>query len=193
MFTSCFPSSPQSCLLRHFRFYEVSSLLAWENHPPVSLHPLQETLYVWNEPKLCTKGAPLPARTSVPCEAIALWLKVGVGGGAFVAVLLISLTCYFWKKNKRWEAAAGQTPAPVSGKIIILIIVGLIGMNVSGSDLQQMIILIIDLPGDYFLDLSITNLIYELSISASPTSRWCHQTSCFIFSLKPEDIQFIGK
>ncbi|KAM8739882.1 endosome/lysosome-associated apoptosis and autophagy regulator family member 2-like isoform 2-T2 [Acanthopagrus schlegelii] len=64
---------------------------------------VQETLYVWNEPKLCTKGASLPARSSVPCEAIALWLKVGVGGGAFVAVLLISLTCYFWKKNKRLE------------------------------------------------------------------------------------------
>uniref|UniRef100_A0A3Q0S9U5 Endosome-lysosome associated apoptosis and autophagy regulator family member 2b n=1 Tax=Amphilophus citrinellus TaxID=61819 RepID=A0A3Q0S9U5_AMPCI len=64
---------------------------------------LQETLYVWNEPKLCTKGVSLPPRSSSPCEAIALWLKVGVGGGAFAAVLLISLTCYFWKKNKRLE------------------------------------------------------------------------------------------
>ncbi|TKS90722.1 UPF0577 protein KIAA1324-like [Collichthys lucidus] len=64
---------------------------------------VQETLYVWNEPKLCAKGASLPPRSSSPCEAIALWLKVGVGGGAFVAVLLISLTCYFWKKNKRLE------------------------------------------------------------------------------------------
>ncbi|KAG7244118.1 hypothetical protein INR49_004935 [Caranx melampygus] len=64
---------------------------------------VQETLYVWNEPKLCTKGVSLPSRSSAPCEAIALWLKVGVGGGAFVAVLLISLTCYFWKKNKRLE------------------------------------------------------------------------------------------
>ncbi|XP_039891588.1 endosome/lysosome-associated apoptosis and autophagy regulator family member 2-like isoform X2 [Simochromis diagramma] len=64
---------------------------------------VQETLYVWNEPKLCTKGVSLPPRSSSPCEAIALWLKVGVGGGAFVAVLLISLTCYFWKKNKRLE------------------------------------------------------------------------------------------
>lgn len=64
---------------------------------------LQETLYVWNEPKLCTKGVPLPARSFSPCEAIGLWLKIGVGGGAFMAVLLISLTCYFWKKNKRSE------------------------------------------------------------------------------------------
>lgn len=72
------------------------------SHPSsLSLCSLQETLYVWNEPKLCTKGVSLPSRSSAPCEAIALWLKVGVGGGAFVAVLLISLTCYFWKKNKR--------------------------------------------------------------------------------------------
>lgn len=64
-------------------------------------HSPQETLYVWNEPKLCTKGVPLPPRSSSPCEAITMWLKVGVGGGAFMAALLISLTCYFWKKNKR--------------------------------------------------------------------------------------------
>lgn len=59
---------------------------------------------MWNEPKVCTKGVSLPPRSSSPCEAIALWLKVGVGGGAFVAVLLIALTCYFWKKNKRLES-----------------------------------------------------------------------------------------
>ncbi|KAL7828130.1 hypothetical protein AOLI_G00312820 [Acnodon oligacanthus] len=64
---------------------------------------MQDTLYVWNEPKLCTKGVSLPEKTSTPCEAVPLWLKVGIGGGAFMAVLLISLTCYFWKKNKRLE------------------------------------------------------------------------------------------
>jgi len=58
---------------------------------------------MWKEPKVCTKGVSLPPRGSAHCEAIALWLKVGVGGGAFAAVLLISLTCYFWKKNKRLE------------------------------------------------------------------------------------------
>lgn len=109
------------CLLRHWT-YEAKSLLVEENcvnSPSVTLRPLQETLYVWNEPKLCTKGVSLPPRSSSPCEAIALWLKVGVGGGAFVAVLLISLTCYFWKKNKRLEA--NQTLPPISVKANILI------------------------------------------------------------------------
>lgn len=61
----------------------------------------QENLFMWNEPKLCIKGVSLPPPSSSPCEVIALWLKMGLGGGAFVAVLLVSLTFYFWKKNKR--------------------------------------------------------------------------------------------
>ncbi|XP_035257144.1 endosome/lysosome-associated apoptosis and autophagy regulator family member 2-like [Anguilla anguilla] len=64
---------------------------------------VQDTLYVWNEPKLCTEGVSLPGKKTSPCEAIDFWLKVGAGIGAFVAVLLVSLTCYFWKKNKKLE------------------------------------------------------------------------------------------
>ncbi|KTF79835.1 hypothetical protein cypCar_00040143 [Cyprinus carpio] len=64
---------------------------------------VQDTLYVWNEPKFCTKGVLLPNKTSAQCEVVSLWVKAGIGGGAFMAVLLVSLTCYFWKKNKRLE------------------------------------------------------------------------------------------
>ncbi|KTG01505.1 hypothetical protein cypCar_00026788 [Cyprinus carpio] len=64
---------------------------------------VQDTLYVWNEPKFCTKGVPLPNKTSAHCEVVSLWVKAGIGGGAFMAVLLVCLTCYFWKKNKRLE------------------------------------------------------------------------------------------
>ncbi|ROI15319.1 UPF0577 protein KIAA1324-like [Anabarilius grahami] len=64
---------------------------------------VQDTLYVWNEPKLCSKGVPLPNKTSAHCEVVGLWVKAGIGGGAFMAALLVSLTCYFWKKNKRLE------------------------------------------------------------------------------------------
>uniref|UniRef100_A0A8C9W3D2 Endosome-lysosome associated apoptosis and autophagy regulator family member 2 n=1 Tax=Scleropages formosus TaxID=113540 RepID=A0A8C9W3D2_SCLFO len=64
---------------------------------------IQDKHYVWNEPKLCTKGVPLPAKKTTPCESIDFWLKVGAGIGAFMAVLLIALTCYFWKKNKKLE------------------------------------------------------------------------------------------
>ncbi|KAG7454325.1 hypothetical protein MATL_G00258430 [Megalops atlanticus] len=64
---------------------------------------VQDTLYVWTEPKLCTKGVSLPGKKTSPCEAIDFWLKVGAGIGAFGAVLLVALTCYFWKKNKKLE------------------------------------------------------------------------------------------
>lgn len=61
----------------------------------------KETLYVWNEPKHCIRGVPLPEKRTSPCETVDFWLKVGAGVGAFTAVLLIALTCYFWKKNQK--------------------------------------------------------------------------------------------
>uniref|UniRef100_A0A8C5IE98 KIAA1324 like n=1 Tax=Junco hyemalis TaxID=40217 RepID=A0A8C5IE98_JUNHY len=63
----------------------------------------QETLYVWNEPKHCIKGVSLPEKRTSTCETVDFWLKVGAGVGAFTAVLLIALTCYFWKKNQKLE------------------------------------------------------------------------------------------
>lgn len=62
---------------------------------------LKETLYVWNEPKWCIKGISLPEKKLSTCETVDFWLKVGAGVGAFTAVLLVALTCYFWKKNKK--------------------------------------------------------------------------------------------
>uniref|UniRef100_UPI00398F5360 endosome/lysosome-associated apoptosis and autophagy regulator family member 2 n=1 Tax=Pristiophorus japonicus TaxID=55135 RepID=UPI00398F5360 len=64
---------------------------------------IQETTYVWKEPKVCIKGVSLPAKSITNCEMIDFWLKVVVGIGAFTAVLLVILTCYFWKKNKKLE------------------------------------------------------------------------------------------
>lgn len=62
---------------------------------------LKETLYVWNEPKWCIKGISLPEKKLSTCETVDFWLKVGAGVGAFTAVLLVALTCYFWKKNRK--------------------------------------------------------------------------------------------
>nr|XP_033815262.1 UPF0577 protein KIAA1324-like homolog isoform X2 [Geotrypetes seraphini] len=64
---------------------------------------LQETHYVWKEPKQCINGVLLPEKRVVACETIDFWLKAGAGVGAFTAVLLIALTCYFWKKNQKLE------------------------------------------------------------------------------------------
>ncbi|XP_034032516.1 UPF0577 protein KIAA1324-like [Thalassophryne amazonica] len=64
---------------------------------------LQDVLYLWNEPKLCTGGLSLPKTKMLPCESMDFWVRLGAGLGAFCAVLLIALTCSFWKKNKRLE------------------------------------------------------------------------------------------
>ncbi|XP_077193984.1 endosome/lysosome-associated apoptosis and autophagy regulator family member 2 isoform X2 [Paroedura picta] len=63
----------------------------------------QEILYFWNEPKLCVKGVSLPEKKTIRCEMVDFWLKVGAALGAFTAVLLIALICYFWKKNQKLE------------------------------------------------------------------------------------------
>uniref|UniRef100_A0AAQ5ZQJ5 MRH domain-containing protein n=1 Tax=Amphiprion ocellaris TaxID=80972 RepID=A0AAQ5ZQJ5_AMPOC len=63
----------------------------------------QDLLYVWTEPKLCMGGVALPEKKTLPCEGMEFWVRLGAGVGAFTAVLLVSLTCYFWKKNKRLE------------------------------------------------------------------------------------------
>lgn len=62
----------------------------------------KDLLYVWTEPKLCIGGASLPKKKTLPCEGVEFWVQLGAGLGAFTAVLLVSLTCYFWKKNKRY-------------------------------------------------------------------------------------------
>ncbi|XP_026101760.1 UPF0577 protein KIAA1324-like [Carassius auratus] len=64
---------------------------------------VQDTVFVWTEPRLCTGGLSLPLKRMSPCETIDFWLKVGAGLGVCSAVLLVSLTCYFWKKNKKLE------------------------------------------------------------------------------------------
>ncbi|XP_024136830.1 endosome/lysosome-associated apoptosis and autophagy regulator family member 2 [Oryzias melastigma] len=63
----------------------------------------QDILYVWAEPKLCMGGVTLPEKKTLPCESMELWVRLGAVMGTFTAVLLVSLTCYFWRKNKRLE------------------------------------------------------------------------------------------
>lgn len=63
----------------------------------------QDMLYVWTEPKLCIGGVALPEKKTVACESMDYWVRLGAGMATFTAVLLISLTCYFWKKNKRYQ------------------------------------------------------------------------------------------
>ncbi|CAL8358791.1 unnamed protein product [Lota lota] len=63
----------------------------------------QDMLYVWTEPKLCMGGVPLPEKRTLLCENMDFFIRLSASLGALTAVLLVILTCYFWKKNKRLE------------------------------------------------------------------------------------------
>lgn len=61
----------------------------------------QRTTYVWQQPLQCTGGVSLPAQTVSACVTLDFWLKVGVSTGTVAAVLLISISCYFWKRTRK--------------------------------------------------------------------------------------------
>ncbi|CAM9967441.1 unnamed protein product [Lampetra planeri] len=57
--------------------------------------------YMWRRPRVCHGGEALPPDGHRKCELLGFWLRVGIGAGSFLACLLCSLTCYFWKKNRK--------------------------------------------------------------------------------------------
>lgn len=61
----------------------------------------QRTTYVWQEPLQCHGGEPLPPSTVSACVSLDFWLRLGVSTGTIAALLLISISCYFWKKTRK--------------------------------------------------------------------------------------------
>ncbi|XP_018610008.1 UPF0577 protein KIAA1324 isoform X1 [Scleropages formosus] len=64
---------------------------------------IQRTTYVWQEPLGCSRGVPLPAQKLSACVTLDFWLKFGVFTGTVAGLLLIALSCYFWKRTRRLE------------------------------------------------------------------------------------------
>ncbi|KAK1152277.1 UPF0577 protein KIAA1324-like isoform X1 [Acipenser oxyrinchus oxyrinchus] len=64
---------------------------------------IQKTTYVWREPRLCTRGAALPEQTVNACKTLDFWLKLGLSTGIIAALLLVTVSCYFWKKTQTLE------------------------------------------------------------------------------------------
>ncbi|XP_035238246.1 endosome/lysosome-associated apoptosis and autophagy regulator 1 [Anguilla anguilla] len=64
---------------------------------------IQKTTYVWQEPVRCTGGVSLPAQGVSACVTLDFWLRFGVSTGSVAALLLITLSCYFWKKTRKLE------------------------------------------------------------------------------------------
>ncbi|XP_072419692.1 endosome/lysosome-associated apoptosis and autophagy regulator 1 isoform X1 [Chiloscyllium punctatum] len=67
------------------------------------INGIQKTTYVWSEPKLCKEGVALPNEKVVTCKTMDFFLKIGIIAGTITACLLITTTCYFYKKNQKLE------------------------------------------------------------------------------------------
>lgn len=61
----------------------------------------QRTTYVWQQPLRCFGGESLPPPVVSACVSLDFWLRFGVSTGTIAAVLLISISCYFWKKTRK--------------------------------------------------------------------------------------------
>ncbi|CAB1323156.1 unnamed protein product, partial [Coregonus sp. 'balchen'] len=59
--------------------------------------------FLWESSGACPQWVSLPENKTWPCNSMDFLVKMGAAIGAFTAALLFSITCYFWKKNKRLE------------------------------------------------------------------------------------------
>ncbi|XP_052460300.1 endosome/lysosome-associated apoptosis and autophagy regulator 1 isoform X1 [Carassius gibelio] len=64
---------------------------------------IQRTTYVWQQPLRCTGGVSLPPQKISACVTLDFWLKFGVSVGTVAAILLITISCYFWKRTRKLQ------------------------------------------------------------------------------------------
>ncbi|XP_028653915.1 endosome/lysosome-associated apoptosis and autophagy regulator 1 [Erpetoichthys calabaricus] len=64
---------------------------------------VQKTTYMWRTPRLCAAGVELPMEKVRACKSMSFWIKLGLSTGTLMAVLLVAIICYFWKKTQKLE------------------------------------------------------------------------------------------
>ncbi|KAK5863489.1 hypothetical protein PBY51_000517 [Eleginops maclovinus] len=77
---------------------------------------IQRTTYVWQQPLQCYGGESLPAQKVSACVSLDFWLKFGVSTGTIAAMLLISISCYFWKKTRKLQYKYSKLMMSSGGK-----------------------------------------------------------------------------
>ncbi|XP_068996466.1 endosome/lysosome-associated apoptosis and autophagy regulator 1 [Embiotoca jacksoni] len=77
---------------------------------------IQRTTYMWQQPLQCYGGESLPAQKVSACVTLDFWLKFGVSAGTIAAVLLISVSCYFWKKTCKLQYKYSKLMMSSGGK-----------------------------------------------------------------------------
>uniref|UniRef100_H2UWY3 Endosome-lysosome associated apoptosis and autophagy regulator 1 n=1 Tax=Takifugu rubripes TaxID=31033 RepID=H2UWY3_TAKRU len=77
---------------------------------------IQRTTYVWQQPLQCFGGESLPPPVVSACVSLDFWLRFGVSTGTIAAVLLMSISCYFWKKTRKLQYKYSKLVMNSSGK-----------------------------------------------------------------------------
>ncbi|CAL1606068.1 unnamed protein product [Knipowitschia caucasica] len=77
---------------------------------------IQKTTFVWQQPLQCFGGEPLPEPLVSACVSLDFWLKFGVSTGSAAALLLICLSCYFWKRTRKLEYKYSKLMMSSGGK-----------------------------------------------------------------------------
>uniref|UniRef100_A0A665U180 Si:ch211-163l21.8 n=1 Tax=Echeneis naucrates TaxID=173247 RepID=A0A665U180_ECHNA len=77
---------------------------------------IQRTTYVWEQPLQCYGGEFLPLQEVSACVTLDFWLKFGVSTGTIAAVLLISISFYFWKKTRKLQYKYSKLMMSSGGK-----------------------------------------------------------------------------
>lgn len=81
--------------------------LCTENHyreiVSACIQGIQKTTYIWQQPLQCYGGVSLPGQKVSTCVTLDFWLKFGVSTGTVAALVLIGVSCYFWKKTRKLQ------------------------------------------------------------------------------------------
>uniref|UniRef100_A0A3B4A9X4 MRH domain-containing protein n=1 Tax=Periophthalmus magnuspinnatus TaxID=409849 RepID=A0A3B4A9X4_9GOBI len=77
---------------------------------------IQKTTFVWQQPLQCFGGEPLPEQLISACVSLDFWLKFGVSTGTVSALLLICISCYFWKRTRKLEYKYSKLMMSSGGK-----------------------------------------------------------------------------
>ncbi|RVE70455.1 hypothetical protein OJAV_G00064830 [Oryzias javanicus] len=105
--SNCSEGTCDGCTFHFLWQSQHACPLCTKNHYKVivgaCIQGIQRTTYMWQQPLQCYGGVSLPGQKVSACVSLDFWLKFGVSTGTIGALLLISISCYFWKKTRKLQ------------------------------------------------------------------------------------------
>lgn len=118
--SNCSEGTCDGCIFHFLWENQNACPLCTKNHyreiVSACVQGIQKTTYVWQQPLQCFGGEPLPEQRISACVSLDFWLKFGVSTGTIAALLLISISCYFWKKTRKLQYKYSKLMMSSEGK-----------------------------------------------------------------------------